>query len=204
MRIRRCLHVCLTLLILLLVAPQCEGARRKKPEQLHTPDVEATVISLRRYQLSTYIEVLRDDGLQEWLEINREQGLQVKPDQRIVYSTRSEAHENTAFGKVRYGVDFRIIPRQHDDQIYRETAADGTPVFTDNPSVPRSAESSGTKKTNSKVSREQGIDEMIVVDQDELRKKAEMTEEYYRYLEQNNTDTYRPVRKAKRAKPRQN
>jgi len=189
------------MLVLLLAAPWCEGARRKKPEP--PQDVEATVVSLRRYEIGTYVEVMRDDGRYEWLEINREEGLEVKPDQRIVYSTQSELHEHKSFGMVRYGVDFRVLPPQHDEQVYREISPDGTPVFTDNPKVIPAAKVPETKKPGQKASRKKPEEEVIVVDQEELQKKEAMTEEYYRYLERTKPSADRPPRKAKRAKPRQ-
>lgn len=182
--------------MLLLTVSLCEGARKKKAESLPSSDVEATVISLRRYELGTYVEVMRDDGLHEWIEINREEGLEVKANQRIAYSTRSRAHESTAFGMLRSSVDFRILPLQRDEQIYSETSPNGTPIFTDNPSVIHPEDISATKRP--KVSMQPGIDEVIVVDQEELGRKEAMTEEYYRYLEQTNTD--KPMRRAKRAK----
>jgi len=197
-RVRACL---IAMIVLLLAAPWCEGARKARYKQ--PQDVEATVVSLRRYEIGTYLEVMRDDGRYEWLEINREEGLEVKPDQRIVYSTRSELHEHKSFGMVRYGVDFRVLPPQHDEQIYRETSPDGTPVFTDNPKTIPAVKATETKKPGPKAARQKPEDEVIVVDQEELQKKEAMTEEYYRYLEQTRTSSDRPPRKAKRAKPRQ-
>jgi hypothetical protein len=184
------------MIVLLLAVPWCEAARRWQAEPLG--DVEATVISLRRYEHSTDLQVLNDEGQQEWLDVNREQGLEVREGQRIEYSRSSEPSENMSLGMVRYGVEFRILSPEPDKQIYRETSPEGTPVFTDNPtSVP----SSDPDKLKNSASREQGFDEVIIADPEETRRKEAIMEGLYRYSEQ--ASRSKPERRAKRAKPKQ-
>lgn len=205
---RHWLHSSLmTLLVTLLAVSDCAGASKKRAVQVSIEDVKATVISLRRYESSTYLEVLRDDGTQEWIEVNREKGLTARPDQRIVYSTRSKAHANESFGMIRYGVDFSIIPHLHDDRIYQGSSSDGVIILTDNPSPDLILKDSfsavrtesARKYPKNKNARQADVDEIVVVESDELLKKKEMEDKFYQYMSDNKESPR--VRKAKRAKP---
>lgn len=207
---RHWLHSSLmTLLVTLLAVSDCAGASKKRAVQVSIEDVRATVISLRRYESSTYLEVLRDDGTQEWIEVNREKGLTAKPDQRIVYSTGSAAHANESFGMIRYGVDFSIIPHLHDDRIYQGSSSDGVIILTDNPSPDLILKDSfsadrteyARKYPKNKNTSQADVEEIVVVDSDELLKKKEMEDKFYQYMSDNKENPR--VRKAKRAKPRQ-
>jgi len=197
------------LLALTLSAPLCEGAGKRQAYKQPVHEVEGTVLSLRRYEMGTYLEVLRDDGRQEWVEINREEGLDVRPDQRVAYTPEIQGYETERFGWLRTGHDFRILPpTPPEERIYQGSERDGTITFTDNPSesMPRkdfsSAEALQKSREKSKKtdSRMQEQDEIIVVDQEELLREKELSEEYYRYAEQ--TNAVKPARKAKRAKPK--
>jgi len=213
MKTRRWFCLCLTMIVILLLAAPLFGEakrRRQAAPPPPTPDVEANVISLRRLQLGTYVEVLRDDGKREWIDIKSEEGLEVKAGQRVAYSTRPTAHENSAFGTLRSGEDFRILTPQNEDRVYRRTGSDGTQIFTDNPSTevdlkksaPGKTATKGKKKQSVKASKKPVKDEVVFVDQEERRKQEAMMEELYKYSEQASIKS--PERKAKRAKPRQN
>lgn len=206
---RHWLHASLATVVLLLAVSPCAGASNKNAAPVSIVDVTATVISVRRYELSTYLEVERDDGIQEWLDVNREKGLTVKPDQRIAYSTRSNAHASESFGTIRYGVDFRILPHLRDDRIYQGTSSDGVIILTDNPSsdmvlkesFPESSTETTQKYSKNKNASQADADEVIVVEQDELLKNREMVDEFYQYMSDNKQEIKVP-RKAKRAKPK--
>ncbi len=201
--------ILILLFFLLMWEQSCEAASRKKTVTYPTTTVEATVLSLRRYEHGTYVEVLPDYGQQEWIEISREYGFMVKQDQRIAYTVRSPAHEDKHFGRLRTAYDFRILPQLRDDHVYQGSAPDGSLVYTDNPSTAITIMKTPTvdsskenrKSQQSKLPIETNSDEMLVVDQDDLLREKELTEDYYRYLDRTNVE--KPIRKAKRAKARQ-
>lgn len=205
---RRFSPILLFLLVLLLEAPLCESAAYRRSYSLSTNEVEATVLTLRRYETGTYMEVLRDDGLQEWIEINREEGLDVRSGQRIAYTPISPPHEHYMFGRLRTGHYFRILPQEQGDQpVYQGRETDGAMIFTDNPKENmRLKEPSGdgpgneNRKPQKKGAKGKDREEIIVVTPEQLLIEKEMTDEYYRYLERSNTG--KPVRRAKKAMPK--
>jgi len=204
---RRLLPLFLTaLFVLMLAASMCEGAGRWNAAE-EIPDVEATVLSLRRYDHGTYLGVMRDDGRQEWIDIGRDEGLEVRTGQRVAYSPRSRPYESRIFGWVRTAHDFRLLQQQQEEErIYHGSGPDGTIILTDNPSAKMTVKGSTPeevpKKTRKKAKKSGSRTEeedVVVVDQEDLVKQKEMTEEYYRYLER--TNIAKPVRRAKRARP---
>lgn len=211
MKIRRFCSSCLIgTVILLLAAPLFGEPRRRKyvPPPAPTPDVEGTVISLRRLQFGTYVQVMREDGIQEWIDIKNDEGLGVRSGQRVAYSTRPRAYENNHFGMVRTGEDFRIVTPHSDGQVYRGIGSDGTMIFTDNPTtetnlnkeIPGETKQKGKKKST-KASRKQADDDVVYVDLEERKRQETLREELNNYSEQVSISI--PERKAKRAKPRQ-
>lgn len=207
MRICRWLCSCLTImLVVLLAAPLFGRDRRKSVAREPIQDVEATVLSLRRYQLGTYVEVMRADGKHEWLMVSDEEGMEVRVGQRVAYTTEDTAIWNASFGSMlRHGAGFRILQLQRDDRVFQGVGPDGTTIFTDTPSAEMSPQETATgvqKHTGTKKRRgeEPLVDEVVVVDPEEEREKEAMMNELYRYAERANTQ--KPVRKAKRAKPR--
>lgn len=212
MNIRRWCSSCLLVtIILLLAAPLFGESRRRRyvPPPAPTPDVEATVLSLRRLQFGTYVEVMREDGIQEWIDIKNEEGLEVRTGQRVAYSTRPSVYENNSFGRVRTGEDFRIVaPHSDNDRVYRGTGSDGTMVFTDNPTTDTNLNKTAQgemkqkgKKKSAKPSRKQADDDVVYVDVEERKRQEALREELNHYSEQ--VSVIIPERKAKRAKPRQ-
>lgn len=212
MNIRRWCSSCLLVtIILLLAAPLFGESRRRRyvPPPAPTPDVEATVLSLRRLQFGTYVEVMREDGIQEWIDIKNEEGLEVRTGQRVAYSTRPSVYENNSFGRVRTGEDFRIVaPHSDNDRVYRGTGSDGTMVFTDNPTTDTNLNKTAQgemkqkgKKKSAKPSRKQADDDVLYVDVEERKRQEALREELNNYSEQ--VSVIIPERKAKRAKPRQ-
>lgn len=212
MNIRRWCSSCLLVtIILLLAAPLFGESRRRRyvPPPAPTPDVEATVLSLRRLQFGTYVEVMREDGIQEWIDIKSEEGLEVRAGQRVAYSTRPSVYENNSFGRVRTGEDFRIVaPHSDNDRVYRGTGSDGTMVFTDNPTTDTNLNKTAQgemkqkgKKKSAKPSRKQADDDVLYVDVEERKRQEALREELNNYSEQ--VSVIIPERKAKRAKPRQ-
>lgn len=198
--------ILLVLTVLVLSVSLCE-AGRWRPAEEPVLEVEATVLSLRRFEYGTYLGVMRDDGRQEWVDIGRDEELEVKVGQRVAYWPDSRLYENKAFGWFRTANDFRILPpQQQEEQVYHGNSPDGTIILTDNPSpemaVKGPAEEppkkSGKKKKKS-ASPPREEDEVIEVDQEDLIKQKEMTDEYYRYLERTNIE--KPLRRAKRARP---
>jgi hypothetical protein len=212
MKPRRCCSLLLIVTVILLLAvPLFAESRRRKyvPPPAPTPDVEGTVLSLRRLQFGTYVEVMREDGIQEWIDIKNEEGLEVRSGQRVAYSTRPGVYENNSFGRVRTGEDFRIVTPHSDGQVYRGTGSDGAMVFTDNPTtdtnlykaVPGGTKQKGKKKQGAKASQKQADDDVVYVDVEERKRQEALREELNNYTEQVSVSV--PERKAKRAKPRQ-
>lgn len=213
MNIRHWCSSCLiATVILLLAAPLFGESRRGRyiPPPAPTPDVEATVLSLRRLQFGTYVEVMREDGILEWIDIKNEEGLEVRAGQRVAYSTRPGVYENNSFGRVRTGEDFRIVaPHSDNDRVYRGTGSDGSMVFTDNPTTdtnlnkaaPGGKKQKGKKKQNARASQKQADDDVVYVDLEERKRQEALREELNNYTEQ--VSVIIPERKAKRAKPRQ-
>lgn len=206
---RRLLPYFLTaLFVLMLAASICEGAGRWNAAEEPPLDVGATVLSLRRYDHGTYLGVMRDDGRQEWIDIGRDEGLEVRTGQRVAYSPRSRPYESRIFGWVRTAHDFRILQhqQQQEERIYHGSGPDGTIILTDNPSAKMTVKDSPSeevpKKTRKKAKKSGSRTEeedIVVVNQEDLVKQKEMTEEYYRYLERTNIE--KPARRAKRARP---
>lgn len=195
-----------SLLLLLTAPPEVEAGKWKHPPP-PGEEVEATVLSLRRYELGAYLEVLRDDGQQEWIEIGREEGFEIRPEQRVAYSAGSGSHASSRFGRVKSAENFRILTQQRDGRIFTGEAPDGSIIFTDTPSTPMefngaatTGSSQGKDKNPKKKKTNRGEEEEIsVVDQEELLRKEEMEEEYYRYLERSKAGKH--IRRAKRAVP---
>ncbi len=201
---------CLMLLLALLLAipPYGEAGRANPPRE--PLEFTATVVDLRRYELGTYLQVLREDGKYEWLEIPESDGMTVKIGQTVAYSTERSAHWNDSFGgMLRTGVNIWVPAPKRDDRIYRSKGRDGSLVFTDTPSqsseLPESGKNNvanhGKKKKEPQKRGKKPDEEVIIIDPEEVRRQEEFTEEYNRYLQ----DIYhsKPTRRAKRARPPQ-
>jgi hypothetical protein len=200
----------ISILILLLPAAFCEGARKQNGYIAPVSEVAAEILSLRRHEHGTYLEVQREDGTQEWIEIGREEGLEVKLGQRIAYTPYSKAYESQAFGRLRTGHDFRILPQQRgEDDIYRGSGPDNSIVFTDNPRPNTNIEratADGKPMNNRKKPAKKSVkeEEELVIDQEDLIQQKAQMDEYYRYLEQTSSERgVRTPKKAKKAMPMQ-
>lgn len=195
------------LIILTLTVQSGHGAGSRQFYECPSDDIEATVISVRQYDSRTYLDVLRDDGHSEWIEIGRGDAEDVVPYQRIAYSPESIVYENSTLGRVRHAHNFRFLPpRQQEERVYRGSRADGSIILTDNPtkemvlqgSVTDTPKKEKRKSPKQKGPKKQEQEEVVVVDQEELLLKEKATEDYYRSAERANV--YKPARRAKRAK----
>lgn len=235
----------------------CAAPRRPYATAQTSIDVDATVLSIKRLQYSTYVEVQRDDGLHEWVDIQQDTGMSVKAGMRVSYEGAAHQFETKSFGQVRRGDAFRVITARQSDQVYRGVNADGVVVYTDNPTEneqikgkvatvpvsagkayknraakrrPRSAEpvfketgadgtpsyrdnpteqamkKSTAKKGTSKNNTTADNTPVEEVTAEERQRRDAVKEEFYRYSEQvsseNSARAERAVRKAKRAKQR--
>lgn len=212
MKTRRLCSSCLIMtVILLLAAPLFGESRRRKyvAPPAPTPDIEANVISLRRLQFGTYVEVMREDGIHEWIDIKNDEGLEVRSGQRVSYSTNPRAYENNSFGMVRTGEDFRIVTPFSGNRVYSGTGSDGSMVFTDNPTtevnlnkvVRGETKQKEKKKQSARTSTKKADDEVAFVNVEERKRQEALREELNNYSEQVSAAV--PERKAKLAKPRQ-
>jgi hypothetical protein len=195
------------------------GFRGKKD----TPpgEVRGTVTNVLNTEHRTYIEVQRDDGIREWLDMN---STHVGVDNRVAYIENRSPLYNTRiwetgreFNRLSFGEGFRILPEEKDDRIYRSKGPDDTLVFTDNPSSqsevvtfdrketaqketpPKRSNSSKRQEQKTPSTKDKEDDDMIVISQEELLRQEAFIEEYNRNLEQMNAP--KKVRRAKRAKP---
>jgi hypothetical protein len=128
-------RILLLSLMVVVITTLC-GFRNIKPEP---KVVQAMVVTVLQTQRTTYIEVQRDDGIWEWLDMDT---CEIKAGQRVEYLESKSHLFNTenwetgrTFNRLSYAKHFRIIPPEKNEHVYHATDKNGTEVFSDDPSV---------------------------------------------------------------------
>lgn len=112
---------------------QAAGAKRSRgaAAKFQPYEVQATVLSIRRSEFGTYVEVIRESGSYEWVEIDNSEGLQVRKGQRVAYTVSAISRQNNVVDWYRPVTDFRVVLPE--ERVYRGKTGNGTLIFSDNP-----------------------------------------------------------------------